>query len=67
MIGEVFAILIFVMELINLQRIWLVDNKGKLVSIPRFLGEDEDGIIMIGEVFSMEFSLKSDAEFIFPW
>lgn len=30
-------------------RVRLVDNKGKSVSIQRFLGEDKDGIILIGE------------------
>ncbi|KKL90433.1 hypothetical protein LCGC14_1904750 [marine sediment metagenome] len=39
-------------------RFRLVDNKGKCVSIPRFLGEDKDGIIVIGEAENIKTRLN---------
>ena len=39
-------------------RIRLVDNKGKSISIQRFLGEDKDGIIVIGKTKNIKTRLK---------
>jgi len=39
-------------------RFRLVDNKGKSISIQRFLGEDKDGIIVIGEAENIKTRLK---------
>ncbi len=39
-------------------RFRLVDNKGKSISIQRFLGEDKDGIIIIGETENIKTRLK---------
>ena len=36
----------------------LVDNEGKIVSIPRFLGEDKDGIMVIGQSKNIKNRLK---------
>lgn len=39
-------------------RIRLVDNNGKSISIQRFLGEDKDGIIVIGQTINIKTRLK---------
>jgi hypothetical protein len=42
----------------HVYRFRLVDNKGKSISIQRFLGEDKDGIIAIGQTKNIKIRLK---------